>query len=335
MGQSLTRGPASTGQEDRLTPAGNPLPEVIHAEVSAKQLGNGRIIMVGDVHGCCDELRTLLRQCNFQQGCDVLIFNGDMVNKGPKSVEVLDCIRALGALAVRGNQDDKALKDWLQWKAGSPLKVGSWLEALDEDNARWLGQLPFSISIPSHNVVVVHAGMIPGVPLQDQTLETLTEVRTLPATSGSTDASTATASAPTGEEHAASSNPEQAVSVAATESAPAKEVPWASLWKGPQHVFFGHDATRRLQTWPAATGLDTGCCYGGLLTAAILPPIQETLAGDLIAAAAASINLAETAQQEAQTAPTLAQLQASLVMVPAMHVYHVKHKKVAKEASAD
>ena len=37
-------------------------------------------------------------------------------------------------------------------------KAGSWLEHLDEDNARWLGQLPFSISIPSHRVVVVHAG---------------------------------------------------------------------------------------------------------------------------------------------------------------------------------
>ena len=68
--------------------AGNPLPDVIHAEVSAEQLGNGRVIMVGDVHGCCDELRMLLRQCNFLQGSDVLIFNGDMINKGPKSVEV-------------------------------------------------------------------------------------------------------------------------------------------------------------------------------------------------------------------------------------------------------
>ena len=35
--------------------------------------------------------------------------------------QVLDYIRSLGAHAVRGNQDDKALKDWLQWKAGSPL----------------------------------------------------------------------------------------------------------------------------------------------------------------------------------------------------------------------
>ena len=55
-----------------------------------------------------------------------------------------------------------------------PLK---WLEQLGDSRAEWLRQLPFSLSIPSLDLLVVHAGLIPGVPLKQQSLKTLTEVR--------------------------------------------------------------------------------------------------------------------------------------------------------------
>lgn len=68
--------------------AGNPLPDTVHLELSQAQLKSRRVILVGDVHGCLDELDILLHKCNFQQDSDILIFNGDIVNKGPKSVQV-------------------------------------------------------------------------------------------------------------------------------------------------------------------------------------------------------------------------------------------------------
>lgn len=51
-----------------------------------------------------------------------------------------------------------------------------WLEHLGDTRAEWLRQLPFSLSVPSLDLVVVHAGLIPGIPLKQQSLKTLTEV---------------------------------------------------------------------------------------------------------------------------------------------------------------
>lgn len=47
-----------------------------------------RIIIVGDVHGCANELQSLLQACAYDAVHDQLVFVGDLVNKGPKSCEV-------------------------------------------------------------------------------------------------------------------------------------------------------------------------------------------------------------------------------------------------------
>lgn len=69
-------------------PAGNPLPSIIHKVVCQQELGPGRVVLVGDVHGCYEELQQLLQQVQLRHGYDNLMFVGDLVNKGPKSQQV-------------------------------------------------------------------------------------------------------------------------------------------------------------------------------------------------------------------------------------------------------
>jgi Calcineurin-like phosphoesterase len=196
----------------------------------------GRTIFIGDIHGCYDELTQLLDKLRLQPD-DRVVAVGDLTVKGPKSAEVLDLFaNDFRFASVAGNHDLALVRHW--GDKNKPLNKAQArafheLKTQDDRYFQYLASLPFFIDLGSH--VVVHAGVRPGIPLEKQSSDDLVELRTL------------------GEDRTSREG-----------------TPWYDAYEGPATVLFGH--------WPAplprlaahAIGLDTGCVYGGLLTAYVL-----------------------------------------------------------------
>lgn len=199
-----------------------------------------RTIVIGDIHGCFDELIDLLKLLDLQPD-DRVVAVGDLITKGPKNREVLD--RFIGDprfSSVVGNHDRRVR----QRLRGEPVpltkaqrKAIEELEGARDKYAQYLRSLPYMIDLGDH--LVVHAGIRPGVALNQQMASDLTEIRTMGG-----------------------------------DPARRKGTAWYDVYRGPQTILFGH--------WPApeprraanAVGLDTGCVYGGRLTAYVIETDQ-------------------------------------------------------------
>jgi bis(5'-nucleosyl)-tetraphosphatase (symmetrical) len=119
---------------------------------------------IGDVQGCFDELRALLRECGFSKGRDRLWFVGDLVNRGPKSLDVLRFVRDLGsrAVTVLGNHDLHLITQYEGFeRKRKDDTFEDVLEARDaKDLVDWLRALPMMHVGDGH--AMVHAGLLPG-----------------------------------------------------------------------------------------------------------------------------------------------------------------------------
>jgi diadenosine tetraphosphatase ApaH/serine/threonine PP2A family protein phosphatase len=195
-----------------------------------------RTIVVGDIHGCFDELKDLLDVVRLTRR-DRVIAVGDLIVKGEKNRAVLDLfIDDKRFSSVIGNHD-RAIRQF--WR-GEPIQLTSQqkkaceeLEFGRERYSAYLRSLPYMIDLGSH--LVVHAGVRPGVPLDRQMASDLTELRTMGA------------------------NPSRR-----------KGTPWYEVYLGEQIVLFGHWPAAEPRRAAKAIGLDTGCVYGGHLTAYVI-----------------------------------------------------------------
>ncbi len=213
----------------------------------------GRTVVVGDVHGCSAELRALLDRVAFVPDDDRLVFVGDLLARGPDTRGVLDLVRQTHAVVVRGNHEDRLL-EWRRamtaralGEAALPPPLGRLhaevAHALREEDWALLDETPVTHLLEAHRTLVVHAGLVPGVSLEAQDPWMMMRIRSLGDRGEARDTGGAT--------------------------------PWGARWVGPPHVVFGHAAALESQVHPWATGIDTGCVYGGYLTAMVLQEGEE------------------------------------------------------------
>ena len=139
----------------------------------------GRTLLVGDVHGCRDELDALLTKLCFAPG-DKLVMVGDLVVRGPDPRGTLDLLRQVGARSVRGNHEDRLLRYHSAPKdnpAGEQTLATA--RVLRKRDWAMLEGLPLWIDLPEHATCVIHAGLVPGLPIAEQDPHTLMYVRSL------------------------------------------------------------------------------------------------------------------------------------------------------------
>jgi protein phosphatase len=223
----------------------------------------GPFDIIGDVHGCADELVVLLDKLGYAVGlvgrgaqrhavvkappARRAIFVGDLVDRGPRSPDVLRIVIALvatgGSLAVPGNHDMKFLR-WLEGREvelthGLDRTAGQFAGETPEFHAdvrRFLGDLPSHLWLDEGRLAVAHAG------IKDEMLgRGSVEVRRFclyGETSGETD-----------------------------EFGLPIRYHWAVEYRGVTAVVYGHTPVPEAEWLNNTICIDTGCCFGGKLSA--------------------------------------------------------------------
>ena len=120
--------------------------------------------VIGDVQGCFEELLDLTKLVEFSSTNDRLIFAGDLVNRGPQSLEVLDfCLKNKNAVSgVLGNHDFYLL--YLLQHGGEDSSLNKIINSSNaEEYFNWLSALPLvkNIEIKNNIFWIVHAGIPP------------------------------------------------------------------------------------------------------------------------------------------------------------------------------
>ncbi len=278
--------------------------EVASAVIRREKLWNdkrddvGPFDIVGDVHGCFDELRALLQELGYSietvQGPDggarfdvapppgrKAVFLGDLVDRGPRTPDVLrlvmDMCAAGSALCVPGNHDVKLMRKL----RGEEVRVAHGLamsleqianepKGFSERVVAFVDDLVSHYVLDGGRLVVAHAGM--KASMQGRGSGKVREFALFGETTGETD--------------------EYGLPV---------RYAWAAEYRGEAHVVYGHTPAAKPEWLNRTVCIDTGCVFGGRLTALRWPEKQFVS----VAAAREYYAPAKPLQAPASAAPAL------------------------------
>jgi polynucleotide kinase-phosphatase len=231
----------------------------------------GPFDVIGDVHGCFDELAALLGQLGYalmRETADGVgarfvvtpptgrkaVFLGDLVDRGPKTPEVLrlvmDMCSSGAALCVPGNHDIKLMRK-LQGRdvqvthglAESLAQLEREPPGFKERATAFIDKLVSHYVLDGGRLVVAHAGL--KQTMQGRGSARVRDFALFGETTGETD-----------------------------EFGLPVRYPWASDYRGPAHVVYGHTTVPEPEWLNRTLCIDTGCVFGGKLTALRWPEKQ-------------------------------------------------------------
>lgn len=225
---------------------------------------HGPFDLIGDIHGCFDELRDLLSELGyeiskneqesyiaFHPGERKIVFLGDLVDRGPKTPEVLklvmDLVEKGAAICVPGNHDLKLLKKLQGRNVQMTHGLAESVEQLDKESAEFRDRvMTFLDRLISHFVlddgklVVAHAGM--KEEMQGRASMKVRDFALYGETTGETD-----------------------------EFGLPIRYNWAADYRGRATVVYGHTPIPEPEWLNHTINIDTGCVFGGRLTALRYP----------------------------------------------------------------
>lgn len=215
-------------------------------------------VAIGDVHGCLEEFDELLNLIQYNKEQMRLVLLGDLMDRGPDPVGCVRRARELDVECIMGNHEEKHLrwhkhqKNFKETGKSNPMKRMSEKDAqanemLSDQDWTWVKALPVKLHL-GDNWWAVHAGCEPRYSLQNQNSSQIMRVRYVDER---------------GIGRALGPNLTQ----------PEGTSYWDTQWGGPESIVYGHcvhdlkEIRHTVNNKVHCVGIDTGCCFGGHLTA--------------------------------------------------------------------